>query len=1003
MTRGGGSNSSATTTTTATAAGGTAFKVRLQYKNECGDATLVAKNNFGQCKTQAQQFFGLTHVTQDCISLTRIRSTKQVTLNVKNKETVGRHLKQGDVLRINVLDDHSNSNSSSSPLSSRRSFVQEFFGRNQRSVRHQQQQQSQLQQQLDNTSQSASATSASSSWQRQRERAPSSPPMRHHHHSRTQSSDTAQLSTEATDPLPPPPSPPFPTLQPLPIQRERQESTSTVSTLSTFMHPIVTPASPTSQTRPTIRYTMEHDEPPLQRRSLSPVANRAFLSSSYTSSQDLASVASAASAPTRMDPPEIKSPRQHFTTTTTTTSSSRHFPPPSSTMYETPPSPQSPQQERLCAVPAPLRGMIMQPLEPSSPARALSSTRLMHSASSSATALHNPTKPVRNDKQQRQGSNVSVSSAPAQLQQGTPLSAAAAADTKNSPTPIRSDYKCPIMMHLMADPVQDADGCTFDRETIERYFAQQVEDHAEQQSQASWSQSSVVTATTGVVHTCPLTRQVITTQLIPIKSLENMIVEDVEQERIVLSVDELESWKQRRAAKKKRDKQRLQNARVPLAAPGIQVPHYPVTLLSRLVRLDRPSPALRYDSGLSVALASADERNDTAPKYCSVTCCVTRFDARTPSTFICWCHRCQRAVCPECWRVEVSEFGQTLFAPKAHHHVCIDCVVQMADVLYAFEQEDMERARFTSIQQAMDMRERLHRNYVAPRLERMAQRARDLQQDTVRAELFQASACSEVAAEIPTIQEKLVEIDDLIKAKKIKFDETYERSWEKFQSLPEATSHFDFLRDGLEKIFAADVTNAVKAHSETRIRDVFSWQPPCAGDHADNLLEALRVDETAQLPLNLSFPSPGMRQQLQGLLRRLEARAQECRPLIETEVLQEEMKLESIRDELATRLSCKKKQLDGIKRLTSMLKQLTKAFAQIQKLGTTAEVSASLIADELGRAVPDEQPSDSLPDVRLFMCSNCGTGLAERPPSGGCSQCKTAADSWEDWDGRGWF
>jgi U-box domain len=128
------------------------------------------------------------------------------------------------------------------------------------------------------------------------------------------------------------------------------------------------------------------------------------------------------------------------------------------------------------------------------------------------------------------------------------------------------DILDPIMKHVMADPVKCHDGFTYDRCSIEHYFAVRKE---EQEKRMKVLQHGENTETSNEeAGTCsgkllpiellsPMTQQALPSEvLIPDLNMESLIVRAMERKVFRLSQDDIADWNTRRAEKKKSDEQR---------------------------------------------------------------------------------------------------------------------------------------------------------------------------------------------------------------------------------------------------------------------------------------------------------------------------------------------------------------------------------------------------------------------------------------------------------------
>ena len=296
-------------------------------------------------------------------------------------------------------------------------------------------------------------------------------------------------------------------------------------------------------------------------------------------------------------------------------------------------------------------------------------------------------------------------------------------------------FYCPILLHLMADPVTAEDGVTYDRPAIEGHFARLHKEaaqahhaatersHEEDLSDDDVSIPATPAAAILTVLWSPMTREVISDALVPNRSIEQMIVEAVESGQANLSPADLEDWYQRRLAKLEHDRQRA-SARKLLRLSVSSLPEengegdeddhildtaalHPADTLQNLVRVDRPHLSERmggHDSGLAaVAVGDVEARSSLRFQnevFCAVGFCVERIPLHDEI----WCPRCQRAVCRECRKTQITDIRSgSSFKP---YEICCDCVLQLADVLFSGEVEEMTKHRMNVLA-----------NHVKPRME----------------------------------------------------------------------------------------------------------------------------------------------------------------------------------------------------------------------------------------------------------------------------------------------
>lgn len=358
-----------------------------------------------------------------------------------------------------------------------------------------------------------------------------------------------------------------------------------------------------------------------------------------------------------------------------------------------------------------------------------------------------------------------------------------------------NQFMCPISKLLMADPVTAADGYSYDRPSIETHFLS--------------SDKS------------PLKGTIIPKTLFENRSLRDIIEAHVEAEVDHMDPEEVADFRRRQMERVENDRRRFQLE--PPSVPEPPPPREPEnnTPLCQLIRLDKPDEDSLFgpdDSGVSVSLGDESSRPETVPESCSVGCCLSRLTS-DPS----YCRRCQRAVCRDCLKVEVSDISLAeMFKPQK---VCVECAWQITDVM-THQMEDDENMQ--------SARERILLNNVAPRLRAMHVAVLEAQH---------RSLLAQVVHESPIRQ--LLELEAQARLSQQAFDSALTR----------------LLEDSSEGVPVASLNEPSVGSAGQAPGDDSSPMNP-------SLVSLGRYDDSQSPPLGLSFPTTAMHRYIEDLRRR---------------------------------------------------------------------------------------------------------------------------------------
>jgi len=280
----------------------------------------------------------------------------------------------------------------------------------------------------------------------------------------------------------------------------------------------------------------------------------------------------------------------------------------------------------------------------------------------------------------------------------------------------RSNYECAISFEIMADPVVCSDGMTYERPQIEKHFearvAQEEARMAEEESRARGETKDEEDTDSSdcrcgadrppIELTSPITGDRVTGILYPNHQVEQQIVRLVESNAFMMTDEQTNDWRQRRAEKQKRDIERRKeelraqeyqeemrrNASEAEQRRLDEQQQNPLPEETALqVRVDRDtndeSDCLGEDDlGISVALAEKRNRvpagyvsqGSRAPR-CMVACCAVALISNQ------WCARCARLACDDCLGFGVTSIEKNHHTPSDLSRVCFECVSQIVDAM----------------------------------------------------------------------------------------------------------------------------------------------------------------------------------------------------------------------------------------------------------------------------------------------------------------------------------
>lgn len=283
----------------------------------------------------------------------------------------------------------------------------------------------------------------------------------------------------------------------------------------------------------------------------------------------------------------------------------------------------------------------------------------------------------------------------------------------------REDFQCAITFDIMADPVVCSDGKTYDRPNIERHFeAREAQEEAriaeeefctrgEFRAPSQQHEATCCGANRPPIQlTSPITGESVDGVLTPSHQIEQQIVRLIESNAFMLTDEELDDWRERRAEKRQRDQQREEekrraeereeemrrNATEAEQRRTQEIPSLPEEL-SLQIRIDRDTNDETQclgndDLGISVALSGKENRIPASyarqghqDPRCMVSCCAVSLNSNT------YCARCQRLVCDDCLSFGVSDIAPG--GPGGNvelSRVCFECVTQIVD---AMESQDI--------------------------------------------------------------------------------------------------------------------------------------------------------------------------------------------------------------------------------------------------------------------------------------------------------------------------